>query len=99
MINKIIGKKIFKGKLFESTATVCKLRNSEKVKIIVEYASGKPNVVRDMPSKYNPDTKDGRKKLREVLEQLTDIKISKEIIDINYVDVGFPIPFLKVISV
>lgn len=83
----------------ESTATICKLRNSEKVKIIVEYASGKPNVVRDMPLKYNPDTEDGRKKLREVLKQLTDISVSKEIFDIKCVDVGFPIPSLKVISV
>lgn len=40
----------------------------------------------------------GVENLRTVLTNLTDIVDSKNLVDYEYVDVGFPIPFLKVIT-
>lgn len=98
LINKIIGKEIFKGRNEESTATLCKLRNSEKIKIVLEHESGKPDEVRDLPVNYNPDSKEGLKKLRNTLKPLTDKIKSKKSMHYRSVDIGFPIPFLKVLG-
>lgn len=40
MINKILGKRIFKGKDLESISTICKIRNSDNIRVITEKVSG-----------------------------------------------------------
>ena len=96
MINRIIGKKIFKGRNLESTSTVCKIRNSESVRIIVENVSGKKEVIHLAECDVN--TEGGLRKLRGTLKDLTDMTLSKESTQYQSVDIGFPIPFLKVIN-
>lgn len=96
LINRIIGKKIFKGRNLESTSTVCKIRNSESVRIIVEDVSGKKEVIHLAECDVN--TEGGLRKLRGTLKDLTDMTLSKESTQYQSVDIGFPIPFLKVIN-
>ena len=96
LINRIIGKKIFKGRNLESTSTVCKIRNSESVRIIVENVSGKKEVIHLTECDVN--TEGGLRKLRGTLKDLTDMTLSKESTQYQSVDIGFPIPFLKVIN-
>lgn len=97
LINKILGKRIFKGQTVESTSSVCKIRNSEKVRIFSENKNGDIKEV-EVPSDCDTETKTGIDSLMNVLMELTNKTKSKESIDYKYIDVGFPIPFLKVIA-
>ena len=96
LINKILGKQIFRGQIQESTATVCKIRNFDKVKVVVENASGKSSVALTMD---DLNSTEARKKLKDTLEKLTDMTVCQESKQHKSVDIGLPIPFLKVISV
>lgn len=95
MINKILGKRIFKGRNNASTSTICKIRNSETVRIITEHANGE---IKESHSarECNMETKNGEKKMRDSLKNLTDLTTSKDSKKFRSVDIGFPIPFLKV---
>ncbi|XP_061180762.1 uncharacterized protein LOC133189405 [Saccostrea echinata] len=94
LINKILQKRIFKAKLRESTSTICKIRNSEEVKIITERINGKLETI-TLTEKCNLETEDGQKLLRDTLEKLTDMTSTEDSKNFRSVDVGFPIPFLK----
>ncbi|XP_061180806.1 uncharacterized protein LOC133189451 [Saccostrea echinata] len=93
LINKILGIKIFKGRNMESTSTVCKIRNSEKVVIRTELETGEVEV------KYIGDidveTKEGKKSLRDTLKELTDMTVRKGSSKYKSVDIGIPVSFLK----
>lgn len=94
LINKILGMRIFKGKNRESTSTVCKVRNSENVMIKTEMEIGS---VKEMDlSEIDITTKEGEKRLRGALKELTDMTVSKESKQFESVDINMPVPFLKV---
>ena len=95
LINAILGNRIFKCGKLESTSTVFKIRNSETVKIIVEYMSGTKNVI-DLTDKCDASTREGRTLLRSTLKELTRLEESKQF---RSIDVGLPIPFLMVIII
>lgn len=89
LINKILGMKIFKGRNQESTSTICKIRNLAKTRIITESMTGQVEEI-DLT-----EANDAEKSLRESLKRLTDMTYSEDI-TLRSVDIGFPIPFLKV---
>lgn len=90
LINKILEKRIFKGRNNESTSTICKIRNSAKTRILTESMTGQIDET-DLTEKD-----DVEKALRDSLKKLTDMTSSEECIHFRSVDIGFPIPFLKV---
>ena len=79
----------------ESTSTICKIRNLEGIKIIIESKTGEKTEM-DLTDKCNLETKEGLIKLREYLAKLTEITLSKESMQYRSVDIGFPIPMLQV---
>lgn len=95
LINAILGNRIFKCGTLESASTVYKIRNSETVKIIVENVFGTKNVI-DLTDKCDASTKEGQKLLRSTLKDLTTLDESKQF---RSIDIGLPIPFLKVIII
>lgn len=98
MINKILQKNIFKGRIVESTSTICKIRNLEAVKIETKSKDGSIECI-DITEECDMSTESGVEMLRTVLTELTDMTESPGSANFDYVDVGFPIPFLKVILV
>lgn len=94
LINKILRKKIFEGNNLESTCTICKIRDSERIKIITESYENKKEVI-DLTDKCKIENEDGVKLLRDRLKNLTDKTASNKSMQLRSVDVGFPIPFLK----
>nr|XP_022312442.1 uncharacterized protein LOC111117580 isoform X6 [Crassostrea virginica] len=94
LINKILGKRIFQGDNLESTSTICKIRNSEKITLIVEHKSGKTET-RDLTDKCDMETQEGIRTLRKILNDLTNLTDSTKSKEYKNVDIGFPIPFLK----
>ena len=95
LINKVLRKDIFSPKLRESTSTICKIRNSEKVTIVREDMHGSKSTT-DITGTCNIQTKDGQQDLRKRLEKTMDLTVSKEGINYRKVEIGFPIPFLEV---
>ena len=95
LINKILGKKIFEGDNLESTSTICKIRNSEKVTIIIEHTTGEKEE-KDLTETCDTETKEGINILRKTLNDLTNMRVSTKSKEYGSVDIGFPIPFLKV---
>ena len=93
LINAILEKDIFKGKNRPSTSTICKIRNCGKTRIIIEYTSGDKSTIEHQ---FDLETKEGRKQLRDNLDTVTSKSSSSEGKNIRSVDLGFPIPFLKV---
>ncbi|XP_062577860.1 uncharacterized protein LOC134239723 isoform X1 [Saccostrea cucullata] len=93
LINKILEMRIFKGRNMESTSTVCKLRNSDKVVIKTESENGEVERI-DM-SDIDVLTKEGEKTLRDTLKNLTDMTIEKGSRKYKSVDIGLPLSFLK----
>ncbi|XP_062599161.1 uncharacterized protein in xynA 3'region-like [Saccostrea cucullata] len=93
LINKILEMRIFKGRNMESTSTVCKIRNSDKVMIKTELENGEVER-RDM-SDIDVLTRKGEKTLRDTLKNLTDMTIEKDSRKYKSVDIGLPVPFLK----
>lgn len=79
----------------ESTSTICKIRNLEAVKIETKSKDG--SIVNiDLPGKCDMSEESGVEMLRTMLTELTDMTESPGSANFDYVDVGFPIPFLKV---
>lgn len=97
LINNILEKIIFIGTTFESTSTICKIRNLERVKIITENMKGEIKET-DLTETIDINTKPGVNRLRSALTQVTDKTSSGNSVALRYVDVGFPIPFLQVIT-
>ena len=93
LINRITGKQILNSGNLVSPAIVFKLRNSERVKIVVEHMSGKIEE-KDLTDKCDPNTEEGQKILRKTLKKLSDVESSAEN---RTVEIHLPIPFLKVI--
>lgn len=94
LINNILEKIIFIGTTFESTSTICKIRNLERVKIITENMKGEIKET-DLTETIDINTKPGVNRLRSALTQVTDKTSSGNSVALRYVDVGFPIPFLQ----
>lgn len=76
----------------ETTSTIIKLRDSDRVKVITENNTGKI-VETDFTEKCDLASKDGEKVLRDFLKDMTSSTMS---VQIRSVDIGLPIPFLKV---
>lgn len=95
LINKLLEKRIFKGRNNESTSTICSIRNSDRIKITTKRITGEM-VDTDLTEKCDLETKEGVKILRDFLKNLTDMTSSAESVHFQSVDIGFPIPFLKV---
>lgn len=95
LINKILGKEIFEARLQESTATICKIRNCDRIKIITERSSKTEE--KDFTDECDVETKEGVELIRNYLKDRTDLEVmpKDEKNDIQCVDIGFPIPFLK----
>lgn len=98
LINKMVGKNIFIARHGESTATICKIRNSDRIKIIVESENG-DITEKDLTEQCNLDTEEGQQKLREEITKCTDLTKSKDSARHQSVDIGLPISFLKVICI
>lgn len=79
----------------ETTSTIIKLRNSDRVKVITENNTGKI-VETDFTEKCDLASKDGEKVLRDFLKGMTDMTSSAMSVQIRSVDIGLHIPFLKV---
>uniref|UniRef100_A0A8W8NVF6 Dynamin N-terminal domain-containing protein n=1 Tax=Magallana gigas TaxID=29159 RepID=A0A8W8NVF6_MAGGI len=94
LINKILNRRIFKGRNLETTSTIIKLRDSERVRIITENDAGKIKE-KDFSDKCDLASKDGVKVLRDYLKDMTDMTASQRSAQIRSVDIGLPIPFLK----
>ena len=69
--------------------------NSEKIKIIAKHASGLTEEI-DLTDKCDINTTEGEKLLRDKLKTFTDIGSSQESKEFQSVDIGLPIPILKV---
>lgn len=95
LINKILGKNVFKSRNEESTSTICKIRNSDRMKIIVENEDSE-RIETDLTGTCDITTKEGEAQLRKQLKGCTDLTSSKESVSIKSVEITFPIPFLKV---
>lgn len=94
LINKLLGKQLFKGRNNESTSTICKLRDSERIKVITTDMKGQKEET-DLTDKCNLETKEGVKMLRDFLKDLTDITSSEKSVTFISVEVEFPIPLLE----
>lgn len=79
----------------ETTSTIIKLRDSNRVKVITENDTGKIEET-DFTEKCDLASKDGEKVLRDFLKGITDMTSSAMSVQIRSVDIGLPIPFLKV---
>lgn len=95
LINKLLGKQLFRGRNNESTSTICKLRNSEKIRVITTNIQGQKEET-DFTDKCNLETKEGVKMLRNFLKDLTDLTSSEKSVTFKSVEVEFPIPLLEV---
>lgn len=95
LINKLFEKQLFRGRNNESTSTICKLRNSKRIRVITTDMRGQREET-DMTDKCNLETKEGVKMLRNFLKDLTDLTSSEKSVTFNSVEVEFPIPFLGV---
>lgn len=95
MINRILNRRLFKGRNLETTSTIIKLRNSERVKIITKSDTGKIEES-DFTDKCDLASKDGEKVLRDFLKNMTDMTASQRSLQIRSVDISLPIPFLQV---
>lgn len=89
-----MGKRIFPKKTNESTSTICKVRNSERISISTENESGETEKLDT--DNYNLSTEVGVRKLRKQIQNLTDIESSPEAINYKSVEIGLPFPFLVV---
>lgn len=97
LINKLLNRRLFKGRNLESTSTIIKLRNSGRIKIITESDAGKIAET-DFTDKCDLASKDGVKLLIDYLKEMTDMTASQRSAQIRSVDISLPIPFIQVIQ-
>lgn len=95
MINNILNKKLFEDRNFKTTSNIVKIRHSERVRIIAESETGNIKE-KDFTYKCDLGSADGVKVLRDYLKDMTDMTASQKSAQTWSVDIGFPIPFLKV---
>lgn len=96
LLNMILQKNIFIGHTIESTSTICKIRNLDRVRIITKRKDEQiddPEI--DLTERCDLTSEPGVELLRTHLKELTDKTSSKRSVEFEFVDVGFPIPFLK----
>lgn len=98
LINKLLRKNIFIDNILESTSTICKIRNLDRVEIVTKSKDGKIDKY-DLSEKCDMSKESGVETLRTELSMLTDLTVSEGCTDFEFVDVGFPIPFLKVTTI
>lgn len=96
LINKLLGKSVFIGKNLESTSTICKIRNSDRIKVTTCSSEKKTKTI-DLTNRCDLNTKEGLQILKTHLTELIDISPLGKCSQFQFVDVGFPIPLLKVI--
>lgn len=94
LINKMLGKMLFKGRNNESTSTICKLRNSERIRIVTTTMTGKTEET-DFTGKCDLETKEGVRILRNFLKELTDMVSSTNSVTYRSVEIELPFSFLK----
>lgn len=95
LINKLLGKQLFRGRNNESTSTICKLRNSERIRVLTTDLNGQKEET-DFTDRCNLETKEGVKMLRDFLKGLTDLTSSEKSVTFKSVEVEFPIPLFEV---
>lgn len=95
LINKLLGKQLFKGRNNESTSTICKLRNSDKIRVKTTNMKGEQQET-DLTDKCNLETKEGVKMLRDFLKDLTDLTTSQKSVTFKSVEVELTFPLLEV---
>lgn len=93
----ILQKNIFIGHTAESTSTICKIRNLDRVRIIAKSKDGQIDET-DLTEICDLTSERGVELLRTALTELTDKTLSEKSVDLEFVDVGFTIPFLKVLT-
>lgn len=91
----MLGKMLFKGRNNESTSTICKLRNSERIRIVTTTMTGKTEET-DFTGKCDLETKEGVRILRNFLKELTDMVSSTNSVTYRSVEIELPFSFLKV---
>lgn len=96
LINKLLNRRLFKGRNLESTSTIIKLRKG-RIKIITESDAGKIAET-DFTDKCDLASKDGVKLLIDYLKEMTDMTASQRSAQIRSVDISLPIPFIQVIQ-
>lgn len=94
LVNKMLGKKLFKGHNNESTSTICKLRNSERIRIVTTSMTGRTEAT-DFTDRCDLETKEGVKMLRHFLKEVTDMVSSTESVTYRSVEIELPFSFLK----
>lgn len=94
LINKLLGKQLFKGRNNESTSTICKLRNSDKIRVKTTNMKGEQEET-DLTDKCNLETKEGVKMLRDFLKDLTDLTSSEKSVTFKSVEVELTFPLLE----
>lgn len=94
LINKILGIKLFQGKVLESTSTICKIRNSNQIRVFTTDNTGH-TVLKYFSNKGRLQYKEGIQELREYLKKRTSVS-PDDSVDIQIVDIRLPAPFLKV---
>lgn len=85
---------LFKGRNNEPTSTICKLRNSERIRIVTTTMPGQ-NEETDFTDKCDLETKEGVKMLRDFLTKLTDMVSWTESVTYRSVDIELPFSFFK----
>lgn len=90
--------RIFKGRNLETTSTIVKLRNSNRVEITTESDTGAIKET-DLTNECDLTSKDGVKVLRDYLKNMTDMTASQRSAQIRSVEIGLPIPLLKVTQI
>eukprot|EP00105_Crassostrea_gigas_P032554 XP_011455599.1 PREDICTED: uncharacterized protein LOC105348040 [Crassostrea gigas] len=93
LINKILGIKLFQGKVLESTSTICKIRNSNQIRVFTTDNTGH-TVLKYFSNKGRLQYKEGIQELREYLKKRTSVS-PDDSVDIQIVDIRLPAPFLK----
>lgn len=86
---------MFRGRNNESTSTICKLRNSERIRVLTTDLNGQKEET-DFTDRCNLETKEGVKMLRDFLKGLTDLTSSEKSVTFKSVEVEFPIPLFEV---
>ncbi|XP_061190310.1 transmembrane GTPase fzo-1-like [Saccostrea echinata] len=91
LVNRLVGRKIFKPSIDESTATICRIRNSNDPKKISCKVVGKNDQVIDERSFESGQDE----KIRKFTEENVDKNAQLASMEIDHVDVGLYFPFLK----
>uniref|UniRef100_A0A8W8NX32 Uncharacterized protein n=1 Tax=Magallana gigas TaxID=29159 RepID=A0A8W8NX32_MAGGI len=85
---------VIAGRNNESTSTICKLRNSDKIRVKTTNMKGEQEET-DLTDKCNLETKEGVKMLRDFLKDLTDLTSSEKSVTFKSVEVELTFPLLE----